>query len=74
MSSIKLIYFQPIARSACGRDPPIEERRACGRDPPQKKEKIKHYMLCQSYPQAQEGQINSLLLTYPIHYGIRDIT
>jgi hypothetical protein len=31
--------------------------------PTQKKEKIKHYMLCQSYPQAQEGQINSLQLS-----------
>jgi hypothetical protein len=50
-------------RRACGRDPPIEEIRACGRDPPEKKKKIKHYMLCLSYPQAQEGQINSLQLS-----------
>ena len=34
------------------------QRRACGRDPPKKKKKIKHYMLCLSYPQALKPQIN----------------
>jgi len=40
-----------------------EQGRACGRDPPKKNKKMDHYMLCLSYPQAQEGQINSLQLS-----------
>jgi len=40
-----------------------EQGRACGRDPPKKKKKIKHYMLCLSYPQALKPQISYLQLS-----------
>ncbi len=35
-----------------------------------KKEKMDHYMLCLSYPQAQEGQINSLHILLIMGQGI----
>ncbi len=63
MSSIKLIYFQPVGEQRVWAGPTHWTEKSMWAGPTQKKEKMDHYMLCQSYPQAQEGQINSLQLS-----------